>query len=273
MPLVEEPDPEALRALAGTPWGGVLSDPAGRDVAVELVLRDAPAGSRFGTFPAQAVRALLERCRARVLQGSGVRLHVVGSAGFNHASLEGVRRFRWLNLLILALLLVLCRALFGTWRCGLLLIGALAAAGLLVYGAMSLAGAPIDLLSTGLFLMLSVAAIEDYLFLCARQLREGVGLEAELPHAARAGLLHVAHHGARLRLTDVLRPRHRTPLRFLGCVRLGHRVGRHLHRATRLSVARPAPANLDRSGARPVADALGPTGPCTAAGSPPRWRC
>lgn len=174
VPLVERTDPEALQALAGTPWGGLLSDPAGRDLAVELVLRDAPPGNRFGTYPAQAVQALLERCQARVLQGSGLRLHVVGTAGFNHAALEGVRRFRWLNLAILALLLVLFRALFGTWRSGLMLIGVLAAAGLLVYGAMSLAGAPIDLLSTGLFLMLSVAAIEDYLFLCARQLREGV---------------------------------------------------------------------------------------------------
>lgn len=173
-PVVERPDPEALRALAGTPWGGLLSDPAGRDVAVELVLRDAPADNRFGTFPARAVRALLERCRARVLHGSGMSLHVVGTTGFNHTALEGVRRFRWLNVAMLALLLLLCRALFGTWRCGLLLIGVLAAAGLLVYGAMSLAGAPIDLLSTGLFLMLSVAAIEDYLFLCSGQLREGV---------------------------------------------------------------------------------------------------
>lgn len=174
VPLVERPEPEALRALAGTPWGGMLTDPEGRDVAVELVLRDAPAGNRFGTFPARAVQALLERCRARVLQGTDVRLHVVGTAGFNHAALDGVRRFRRLNLAILALLLLLFRALFGTWRSGLLLVGVLAAAGLFVYGAMSLAGAPIDLLSTGLFLMLSVAAIEDWLFVCARQLREGV---------------------------------------------------------------------------------------------------
>jgi len=61
---------------------------------------------------------------------------------------------------VVLILLVARRAFFGTWGSGLMLAGVVGFAGMLVYGEMAIAGVAVDLLSTGLFLMLSVAAVE-----------------------------------------------------------------------------------------------------------------
>jgi predicted RND superfamily exporter protein len=173
-PVVRDKTPEGLGALRESPWDRILTDSTAVDVAVEFVFRDTPGGSRYGSFDPKVIGSLERRYTDEVLaKNEEVEAHLLGTATFQHYSLEGIRRFRVLNLGVLALVLILCRALLGTWRSGALLIGVLIVAGLTVYGTMGLAGAPIDLLSTGLFLMLSVAALEDYLFLSYQQLRHG----------------------------------------------------------------------------------------------------
>jgi hypothetical protein len=166
VPALAADTPEALRALAAGPWGGLLTDREGRDVAVDFTLRDRPGGSRFGRFDPAAVGPIEARCRAELLAARpGIDLHLTGTAAFDHFALLGLARFQLLNMAVVLLLMVVMRLLFGTWRSGLLLVAVVAFAGLLVHGAMALAGVAMDLLSTGLFLMLSVAAVEDFVFL------------------------------------------------------------------------------------------------------------
>ena len=166
VPALAADTPEALQALAAGPWGGLLTDREGRDVAVELTLRSAPGGSKFGRFDPATVAPIVARCRAEVLAARpGIDLHLTGTAAFDHYALLGLARFQVLNLAVVLLLLVVMRLLFGTWRSGLLLVVVVLFAGLVVHGAMALLGVPVDLLSTGLFLMLSVAAVEDFIFL------------------------------------------------------------------------------------------------------------
>jgi hypothetical protein len=172
----ESATPEWLEAIAASPWNRVLTDFAARDIAAEFVFRDAAAASRYGAFDPTVVGALLSSFGDDAVGLSGrVQIRIHGPAAFQYHALEGIQRFRILNLLILAIVVPLFRVLFGTWRSGLLFIGIIATAGIVVYGAMSFAGHPIDFLSTGLFLMLSVAALADFIFLSAQQLAYGTG--------------------------------------------------------------------------------------------------
>jgi hypothetical protein len=174
VPMLAEATPEALGALARGPWGGLLTDAAGRDLVADVALAPTPGGSRYGRFDPGVVAGIERRCRAELLaERPGVELLLTGAAAFDHAALDGIRRFRLLNVLVIALLLGSLRAFFGTWRCGLLLGGVVGFAGLLVYGAMAWAGVAVDLLSTGLFLMLSVASVEDFVFLSHERLVHG----------------------------------------------------------------------------------------------------
>lgn len=189
VPLLVEGTPAERRGLLDSPWGGILTDRTGRDLAVEFAFKDTPGGGRYGSFDPAAVGALARRCAASLAPPGGVRAHLIGPTAFQYYALEGIRKFRVLNLAILALLLVMLRLLLGTWRAGVLLCGVLILAGLTVYGAMSLAGAPIDFLSTGLFLMLSVAALEDYLFLSYQQLQHRTDWRALFPQMLLPGFL------------------------------------------------------------------------------------
>jgi predicted RND superfamily exporter protein len=75
-----------------------------------------------------------------------------------------MRHDRWLNLGCCLFVLVLFRWFFGRWRGGILVVGSLVVTGILLFGAMSLAGTPIDLLSNILFILLTAATLEDFLF-------------------------------------------------------------------------------------------------------------
>lgn len=165
VPLVSSGGPDEMAALAASAWGGILTDSRGRDIAAQLDLRDTPGGSRYGRFDPAAVARIERSLRADVVQGDSLRVFLVGPAAFEYYSLQGIRRFRILNVVTLLLLLLLLRAWTGTWRGGALNAGILVVAGIGVAGSMSLAGHPIDLLSTGLFLILAVAALEDFMFL------------------------------------------------------------------------------------------------------------
>jgi predicted RND superfamily exporter protein len=173
IPVLRSRTPEGLASLADTPWGGILTDTAGRDVAMELSFGDEPVGSRFGSFDPARVHEIRAGYRQALGPDTATRVHLSGGAAFEYFSLRGIRRFRVLNLIAVVSIMAAFRVLFGTWRSGALLVGVVGIAFFTVYGAMGLSGTPIDYLSTGLFLMLSVAALEDFLFLSYDQLSRG----------------------------------------------------------------------------------------------------
>ena len=175
LPLVDTGTREEMDALAASPWGGILTDRQGRDLAAQLELRDTPGGSRYGRFDPRVIGGIDDRLRRMFPRGSGVEVHLVGPAAFEYYSLRGIQWFRFLNIGMLLLILVLLRVLLGSWKSGGLMAGILLVTALSVAGGMALAGHPIDLLSTGMFLILAVAALEDFLFLSHLQLRRDAG--------------------------------------------------------------------------------------------------
>ncbi len=177
-PMLETGSREEMVALAQSAWGGVLTDRDGRDLAALIELRDTPGGSRFGRFDPRVIGTIEQRLRQEFPAGGGVRVHLIGPAAFEYFSLRGIQWFRYLNVAMLVLILVLLRILFGSWRSGALFAIVLLVAALSVAGGMALTGAPIDLLSTGMFLILAVAALEDFLFVSYLQLHAGVGWRA-----------------------------------------------------------------------------------------------
>lgn len=165
VPLVVLGTREEMDALGGSIYGGILTDRTASDIAVQFELRDTPGGSKYGRFDPAAVGRISRRLQQEVLAGDSLRAYLIGPAAFDHYSLQGIRRFRILNVVMLVLILLLLRLWLGTWRSGLVLGGVLLVSAVTVAGAMSIVGHPIDLLSTGLFLILAVAALEDFLFL------------------------------------------------------------------------------------------------------------
>lgn len=121
-------------------------------------------------FPENASRyhaAAIEDLEARVASISSARTpilhHVSGSVptrSFYRKALLGDQR---LNLAVIIIMMLLMRFFFGTWRGGFLLVGSLVFTGLSLYGCMAVFQQPIDLLANSLFVLVSVAALEDFM--------------------------------------------------------------------------------------------------------------
>ena len=165
-PVLQGGDPSGLAELAGGPLGRFLTDRDGGDVAAMITFRDSPRPGLFGRFDPSPVGALLARAAAEVgARHPEVQTIAGDAAAFEWWALRAQARIDQLDVAVVVLLLVACRALLGTWRSGWLLVGTVAWAGLVVYGGLALMGLSVDMLTSGLFLLLAVAAIEDFLFL------------------------------------------------------------------------------------------------------------
>jgi predicted RND superfamily exporter protein len=174
VPVLGDDQQAGLRALAASPLGGLLTDRQGRDVAAELQLRDSLTPGLFGRFDPRPVGELLARAQAELAgPWPEVRVHAGGAAAFEWYALEAQRRITLLNLAVVVLMVLACRLLLGTWRGGVLLVLLVGWAGTLVYGGLALWGQPVDMLTSGLFLMLAVAAIEDFIFIAWERLAHG----------------------------------------------------------------------------------------------------
>lgn len=158
-PRVWTPDPVTwnLDAFRGGPWEGILTN--GRDLVFEII------------FPREGPRRLspevyrrLEESVARMQAQSGLRVSLGGEGAFQEYSRRGLERNNLLNGVLFLGLLILMYWALGTWRGGLIFLVILGAGCALTLGLMGWFGAPIDVVSSGLVLMMAVAALQDYLF-------------------------------------------------------------------------------------------------------------
>jgi predicted RND superfamily exporter protein len=75
------------------------------------------------------------------------------------------------TLLIIPVMMVLLRLIYGTWTSGFYLVFTLVASTIALYGALAITGIPVDILTNNLFLMTAVAGTADFMFVSHAQLK------------------------------------------------------------------------------------------------------
>ena len=75
------------------------------------------------------------------------------------------------TLLIIPVIMFLLRFIYGTWISGFYLVLTIIASTFALYGALAIAGIPIDILTNNLFLMTAVAGTADFMFISHAQLK------------------------------------------------------------------------------------------------------
>ena len=163
-------DPRELQILQSSPWEGLLFDPVSGAISAEIVFQDSRA--RTGNFDPSPVKRLIERSE-REFQGSSIRTLQYGNAPFLYYALQGLKFTRIINLIAIFALLLIFRVLFGTFKSGFLFVGTLIFSAICLYGIMGWTGAPIDILSNGLFLLIAISTLEDFVFVSYLQMTEG----------------------------------------------------------------------------------------------------
>jgi uncharacterized protein len=157
--------PVDFKPLRETPWADSLTDKNGHDFAVEVLFRDTPGGSRFGAFDPEPIKRLHAKAQQELgPKVSGLTIYLAGASAFESHLKDAMLKDIWLQGLVFLLIVVAFRFLFGTMRAGFVFILTLLATLTLVYGLMSFCGVALDLLTSNLVLMTTLAGLEDFLF-------------------------------------------------------------------------------------------------------------
>ncbi len=155
--------------LKNSPWKSLTSKD--EEITMIFTLKNAENYS-FGRFNPESIKTLRQSFQDKVLKvHPNLKNYWTGSADYQYYSREGLSRASILNIVMILFLLVACRVLFGKWLSGIIYISTLLIAGVFIYGAKGFFNSPFDVLSNSLFLMLGVAALEDFVFLCYMQMQ------------------------------------------------------------------------------------------------------
>ncbi|MEQ1878272.1 MAG: hypothetical protein ABL958_16640 [Bdellovibrionia bacterium] len=156
--------------LNATPWALVRDRGSRLELIFSFTYRDAKS-ERFGAFNPgvlNSVRASLEK---DLLPGlNGAAHYWVGPADYQWYVQKGLSYAGLINLGMLLIMIFSLRACYGTWRSGLIYSATIVVSGFLVYGMKALVHSPIDVLSSGLFIMLGLSALEDFTFISNEQM-------------------------------------------------------------------------------------------------------
>lgn len=95
----------------------------------------------------------------------------LGLASFRYYFKKIMQKDSIYSLLVVLIIILFMRLVYGTWKSGAYLILTLFGATVILYGVMGLIGAPIDILTNNLFLMTAVAGTADFIFVTQQQLK------------------------------------------------------------------------------------------------------
>lgn len=174
-PLVEgdcnSPDQSAaidFSNLHRSPWRSLYVNPEGTDLTVTFSFPDTQEKSQ--KFDPKILGVLLQDAKNLVSsQNLGLEVFLGGRSAFQWFFLESLIHDGYVHLLILSILVIFWKVIWGSWAGGLLLLGLLATSGFLLLGSMALFQIPVDVLTNGLMLMMWLAGIQDFAFLSHEQ--------------------------------------------------------------------------------------------------------
>jgi predicted RND superfamily exporter protein len=170
-PELRRPAEDIKKDLDESPWA-LFSDKHDRlGLLFVFTYKDA-LDDKFGSFdPAvlTPLRASLEKELLGRIQGA--QAHWVGPADYQWYVHEGMKLASRINLGMLLFLFVMLRVFFGSWKASSLFCLMLVLTMIWIFGAKGFLRSEFDVLSTGLFLMIGIASLEDFVFMSAEQMK------------------------------------------------------------------------------------------------------
>lgn len=162
-----------LEALTATPWKTLLTDISARDLTFNFTLYPKDPPGFYGDFDAEGIEHFMNEVEAYLPH----QFFWSGPLAMQHYTLKGLAQSQWLNFILIIIIWLSLRFYFGTWRGGAIFLGSLFFTSAVIFGGMAIFHHPMDMLSSCLFLILSVSSLEDYIFVAQHQLDKKEGFE------------------------------------------------------------------------------------------------
>lgn len=120
-------------------------------------------------FDSQMIPKIVERLLYHYPKELKEKTFLIGEAAYQYFMKKGLRHNNLLNGALLLLVILLMRFFLGTWKSGLIFVSTLICCALILFGAMNITKTPLDVLNNSLFILLSVASLGDFIFICHHQ--------------------------------------------------------------------------------------------------------
>jgi predicted RND superfamily exporter protein len=163
-----------VNPLRDTPYGLLLTDKEGRDLLFEVEFESLKRPGPYGFFAPERVDFLVNHLQHFInTHNISAKIRLGGPVAFNWHMSRGMQEDQKINLYALAVVIILFRIFFGTWKGGFLICLSLLFAGGIMMGTMAGLGVPIDVLGNSLFIMLVVSSLQDFLFISGERQKSG----------------------------------------------------------------------------------------------------
>ncbi len=150
--------------LKASPWNRILTGTKTNDVVLDIFFQN-------DTTPAEIVK-ILDQIQMD-FPTDRFHLDYSGTGAFQVYVAEGYAQSKWINILIGLILLVTFKVSFGSFKSGLVLIISLIYTTLVATGILGFLNYPIDFLTQSIFTILTIATLEDFIFVAFLRQRNG----------------------------------------------------------------------------------------------------
>lgn len=155
-----------LKSSIGSPWDGLIINQKTNSFLTELRFTEFEGEKNFQS---NIIPAIVQNIMEDYPNELKEKTLWVGQAAYQYFMKEGLKVNNALNGLLLLIVLALMRIFLGTWRSGFYFIGSLLICATLLFALMAASSSPLDVLNNSLFILLSVASLGDFIFLCHHQ--------------------------------------------------------------------------------------------------------
>ncbi len=171
---------EAFEKIKNSPWHGILTTLDNYSLTVNFVIYDLE-DKKFGSIDTTVVRQLQNSFTAKFPQ-IPYDVYWGGVTTYQSFLKEAMDLTQALNMLMFVLSLLVFRAFLGSWTSGIIFNVTVMTSMIWSYGFMAYAGYPIDVLTNSAGLILSVATLEDFIFIAFGMMRFKWSLKKSLLH-------------------------------------------------------------------------------------------
>lgn len=158
----------SLDNLKSSAWAKIFTGRS-NDIVINISFEETE-NFKYGSFNPAALDKIKQELGERF--GQNIKFSYVGNAEYISEVLYGMGTTQWINFAFCLMLLVLCRLSFGTWLSGLIYCTNLILGYALLMSLKALFGSTSDALSDSLFMILGVAALEDFIFVSTLMLKD-----------------------------------------------------------------------------------------------------
>ncbi len=157
-------NPHWREIVKTSPWKTILSGNKTNDVVIDIFFQDEATPPDFKTTLDQILKDF---------PADQFQVDFTGTGAFQVYVAHGYAQSQWLNLLIAFFLLVTFKIFFGGFKSGLILILSLLYTTIVTTGLLGVLNYPIDFLTQSIFSIMTIATLEDFIFVVFLRQRNG----------------------------------------------------------------------------------------------------